>query len=369
MAKRNKSALKAHRQNIKRREHNRAAALEAPHRPEGHPQGPRRRKVDDAKALLSATPSLVDKMAAKGIIHRNTAARYKSRLVTARLGQDGLSRATGPGRRALLAAGARTAPRPGARAGSAARRPTTSAPGRRRAPLEAPGAARASGRSCARRRADLPEHHRPPARRPRTAPRPRAAPRAALPLSDSLDRARSRPPGSSTGITRSRTWRRGDRRLAGRVEHQLLDLAARIAPQAQPGGVRAAARRRRRLDRASRRARGGASDPARPRRRASSSAPQSTTAACASSSFDAPPIAVERRRSRTPASSSARVARDRPRTPRPASTPWRVASAPASAPSSSLRACGVSRRSASCTTTSRRGAIIGSVRAAARIAA
>jgi small subunit ribosomal protein S20 len=84
VAKRNPSALKAHRQNVKRREHNRElrsklrtglkairAALETG-------------KAEDAKALLTATTSLVDRMAGKGIIHRNTAGRYKSRL-TARL--------------------------------------------------------------------------------------------------------------------------------------------------------------------------------------------------------------------------------------------------------------------------------------------
>ena len=80
MSKRNPSALKAHRQNVKRREHNRElrsrlrtglkavkAALDAG-------------KVTDAKALLGTVASLVDKMAGKGIIHRNTAGRYKSRL-------------------------------------------------------------------------------------------------------------------------------------------------------------------------------------------------------------------------------------------------------------------------------------------------
>jgi len=36
--------------------------------------------LDAAKAALSKTVSLVDKMASKGIIHRNTAGRYKSRL-------------------------------------------------------------------------------------------------------------------------------------------------------------------------------------------------------------------------------------------------------------------------------------------------
>ena len=74
------SALKAHRQNVERREHNRQmrsrlrgalrdirAAIDA-----GDPA-----KVKDA---LRNTISLVDKMAGKGIIHRNAAGRYKSRL-------------------------------------------------------------------------------------------------------------------------------------------------------------------------------------------------------------------------------------------------------------------------------------------------
>ncbi len=74
------SALKAHRQNVKRRDHNRQlrtrlrsalrdirAAIDA-----GTPD-----EVNDA---LRQTISLVDKMAAKRLIHRNTAGRYKSRL-------------------------------------------------------------------------------------------------------------------------------------------------------------------------------------------------------------------------------------------------------------------------------------------------
>jgi small subunit ribosomal protein S20 len=87
VAKRTKSALKANRQNIKRREHNRQlrsrlrtslkairASLDA-------------KDIDGAKKALSATVSIVDKMATKGIIHRNTAGRYKSRL-TARLAKS-----------------------------------------------------------------------------------------------------------------------------------------------------------------------------------------------------------------------------------------------------------------------------------------
>ena len=80
MAKRTKSALKANRQNIKRREHNRQmrsrlrtslkairASLDA-------------KDLDGARTALNQTVSIVDKMATKGIIHRNTAGRYKSRL-------------------------------------------------------------------------------------------------------------------------------------------------------------------------------------------------------------------------------------------------------------------------------------------------
>ena len=87
MAKRTKSALKANRQNVTRREHNRQlrsrlrtalkairASLDAD-------------DVDGAKKALSATVSIVDKMATKGIIHRNTAGRYKSRL-SARLAKS-----------------------------------------------------------------------------------------------------------------------------------------------------------------------------------------------------------------------------------------------------------------------------------------
>jgi small subunit ribosomal protein S20 len=76
------SALKAHRQNIVRRERNRnmrtrlrgalrtiRAAVDA-----GDPA-----QMTEA---LRNTVSLVDKMAAKGVIHRNAAGRYKARLAS-----------------------------------------------------------------------------------------------------------------------------------------------------------------------------------------------------------------------------------------------------------------------------------------------
>lgn len=80
MAKRTKSALKANRQNIKRREHNRQlrsrlrTALKSIH------ASLDAKDLDSAKAALNKTVSIVDKMATKGIIHSNTASRYKSRL-------------------------------------------------------------------------------------------------------------------------------------------------------------------------------------------------------------------------------------------------------------------------------------------------
>ena len=75
------SALKAHKQSLKNREHNRQfrarlrgalktirAAIDA-------------NDLTAAKNGLKQTISLIDKMATKGIIHRNAAGRYKSRLM------------------------------------------------------------------------------------------------------------------------------------------------------------------------------------------------------------------------------------------------------------------------------------------------
>ena len=77
------SALKAHRQSLKNREHNRQfrsrlrtalkdvrAALSSKDA----------KDLAAAKDALKKTISLIDKMASKGIIHRNAAGRYKSRL-------------------------------------------------------------------------------------------------------------------------------------------------------------------------------------------------------------------------------------------------------------------------------------------------
>jgi small subunit ribosomal protein S20 len=80
VATRHASAVKAHRQTIKRTAHNRElrsklrTALKSIRA--AHDAG----KSADVKAALSETFSIVDKMAGKGIIHDNAAGRYKSRL-------------------------------------------------------------------------------------------------------------------------------------------------------------------------------------------------------------------------------------------------------------------------------------------------
>lgn len=84
MAKKSKSALKAHRQNIVRREHNRELRAKLRTGLKAIRKAIDDNDLDEARRTLTATQSLVDKMAAKGIIHRNTASRYKSRL-TARV--------------------------------------------------------------------------------------------------------------------------------------------------------------------------------------------------------------------------------------------------------------------------------------------
>jgi small subunit ribosomal protein S20 len=74
------SALKAHRQSLKNREHNRQfrsrlrTALKSV-----------RSAIDGndtaaARTALRDVVSLIDKLASKGVIHKNAAGRYKSRL-------------------------------------------------------------------------------------------------------------------------------------------------------------------------------------------------------------------------------------------------------------------------------------------------
>ena len=80
MAKRTKSALKANRQNIVRRENNRQMRSKLRTALKAIRASLDAKDLSGAKSALNKTVSMVDKMATKGIIHRNTASRYKSRL-------------------------------------------------------------------------------------------------------------------------------------------------------------------------------------------------------------------------------------------------------------------------------------------------
>jgi small subunit ribosomal protein S20 len=76
------SAIKAHKQSLNNRERNRQFRA----RLRGALKSIRAAIEGDdltgARSALKQTISLIDKMATKGIIHRNAAGRYKSRLTT-----------------------------------------------------------------------------------------------------------------------------------------------------------------------------------------------------------------------------------------------------------------------------------------------
>jgi small subunit ribosomal protein S20 len=74
------SALKAHRQNLKRREQNRHLRTRLRSALRDIRTAIDGGATDEVKEALRQTVSLVDKMAGRGLIHRNTAGRYKSRL-------------------------------------------------------------------------------------------------------------------------------------------------------------------------------------------------------------------------------------------------------------------------------------------------
>ena len=76
------SALKAHRQSLKNRERNRQFRSRLRGALKSIRTAIDGKDVTAAQGALKQTISLIDKMASKGIIHRNTAGRYKSRLST-----------------------------------------------------------------------------------------------------------------------------------------------------------------------------------------------------------------------------------------------------------------------------------------------
>ncbi len=74
------SAPKAHRQGIVRREHNRELRSKLRTGLKDIREAIASKDAEAARKQLSAAVALIDRMASKGIIHRNAAARYKSRL-------------------------------------------------------------------------------------------------------------------------------------------------------------------------------------------------------------------------------------------------------------------------------------------------
>ena len=76
------SALKAHRQSLKNREHNRQFRARLRNALKSVRTAIDGNDLAGARTALKQTISLIDKMVSKGIIHRNAAGRYKSRLTT-----------------------------------------------------------------------------------------------------------------------------------------------------------------------------------------------------------------------------------------------------------------------------------------------
>lgn len=74
------SALKAYRQSLRRREHNREFRATLRTALKGIRSALDKKDLTAARRELNKTVSLIDKLAGKGVIHRNAAARYKSRI-------------------------------------------------------------------------------------------------------------------------------------------------------------------------------------------------------------------------------------------------------------------------------------------------
>jgi small subunit ribosomal protein S20 len=84
------SALKAHRQSVVRREKNRQYRSKLRTALKTIRAAVAANEIDKVKGQMAEAASLIDKMSCKGIIHDNTAARYKSRI------QLSLNKATTP---------------------------------------------------------------------------------------------------------------------------------------------------------------------------------------------------------------------------------------------------------------------------------
>jgi small subunit ribosomal protein S20 len=82
LATKHASAIKAHRQSLQNRERNRQFRARLRNALKSIRAAVDGKDLTAAKTALKATVSLIDRMASKGIIHRNAAGRYKSRLST-----------------------------------------------------------------------------------------------------------------------------------------------------------------------------------------------------------------------------------------------------------------------------------------------
>jgi small subunit ribosomal protein S20 len=82
------SAPKAHRQSLRHREHNRQFRSRLRSALKSIRSAIDGNDLTAAKKALRDTISLIDRMASKGIIHRNAAGRYKSRLATRLAGKS-----------------------------------------------------------------------------------------------------------------------------------------------------------------------------------------------------------------------------------------------------------------------------------------
>ena len=76
------SALKAHKQSLKNRERNRQFRARLRNALKSVRTAIDGKDQAAAKTALKDTTSLIDRMVSKGVIHRNAAGRYKSRLTT-----------------------------------------------------------------------------------------------------------------------------------------------------------------------------------------------------------------------------------------------------------------------------------------------
>ncbi|MGE0450030.1 MAG: 30S ribosomal protein S20 [Vicinamibacterales bacterium] len=76
------SALKAHRQSVNNRERNRQFRSRLRGALKSIRTAIEANDLTAANGALKQTISLIDRMASKGVIHRNAAGRYKSRLTT-----------------------------------------------------------------------------------------------------------------------------------------------------------------------------------------------------------------------------------------------------------------------------------------------